>query len=104
MLQRLHSRWLGRLLLLGGLMLFVLLPGVAAAQEGDYPPSTTVTTSGCETDPSSSVCGTQVTVSQGSSSLPFTGGDVALLTILGLVVVGAGAGLVWVGRRSDATA
>ena len=27
MSQRLHSRWLGRLLLLGGLMMFVLLPG-----------------------------------------------------------------------------
>ena len=30
--------------------------------------------------------------------------DVALMTVIGLVVVGAGAGLVWVGRRSEARA
>lgn len=89
-------------MLLGALMMvLVLLPGMAAAQ--DYPADTTVTTSGCENQyPPSAVCGTQVTVSQGGSSLPFTGGDVALMTVIGLVVVGAGAGLVWVGRRSDA--
>jgi hypothetical protein len=98
-------RLLARLLLLVGVLVLIALPGYAAAQEGDYPPSTTVTTSGCETDPSSSVCGTNVTTPRGgSTTLPFTGGDVALLTVVGLIVVGAGVGLVWIGRRSEATA
>ena len=72
MSRRAASRLLGKLLLVGALMVLVLLPGMAAAQ--DYPPDTTVTTSGCENQyPPSQVCGTQVTVPQGGSSLPFTG-------------------------------
>jgi hypothetical protein len=97
-------RWLGRLLVLAGAMVIVLLPGIAMAQEGDYPPSTTVTTTQCEAGNGSEVCGTGVTVPQDPGSLPFTGGNVALLTAAGLVVVGAGVGLVLVGRRSESPA
>lgn len=101
-----QTRWLGRLLLLAGLLVIVMLPTAAVAQEGDYPtPSTTVTTKQCVPGDNTEVCGTVVTVPRGSSSLPFTGGNVAmLLTALGLAVAAAGAGLVWVGRRSDSTA
>jgi hypothetical protein len=97
-------RWLGRLLLLAGVLLLVLLPTAAMAQEGNYPPSTTVTTHECVPGDNSEVCGTVVTVPRGGSSLPFTGGNVAMLTVLGLAAAAAGAGLVWVGRRSDSTA
>lgn len=105
MSRRRHTRWLGRLLLLAGLLVIVMLPTAAVAQEGDYPtPSTTVTTKQCVPGDNTEVCGTVVTVPRGNSSLPFTGGNVAMLTVLGLAVAAAGAGLVWVGRRSDSTA
>jgi hypothetical protein len=85
-------------------MLLVLLPTAAAAQD-NYPVTSTSTTTSCE-DPGAdpAVCGTVVTDPSGSSStLPFTGGDVALLTVLGLGAAGAGISLVWFGRRSEAT-
>ena len=83
----------------------VLLPTAAAAQEDNYPVTTKSTTPTCDpNDPSDAeVCGTVVTVSQGGSTLPFTGGDVALLTVLGLGAAGAGIGLVWFGRRTEST-
>lgn len=91
--------------MLAGLLVIVMLPTAAVAQEGDYPtPSTTVTTKRCVPGDNTEVCGTVVTVPRGNSSLPFTGGNVAMLTVLGLAVAAAGAGLVWVGRRSDSTA
>jgi hypothetical protein len=95
----------GRLMVLAGLTLLVLLPTAAAAQEDNYPVTSTSTSRTCDpNDPSSAeVCGTVVTVSQGGATLPFTGGDVALLTVLGLGAAGAGIGLVWFGRRSEAT-
>jgi hypothetical protein len=96
-------RWLGRLLLLAGVLVIVLLPTAAMAQEGNYPP-TTVTTHQCVPGDNTEVCGTVVTVPQGGSQLPFTGGNVAMLTVLGLAAAAAGVGLVWVGRRSDSTA
>ena len=93
-------------MLLAGLLVIVMLPTAAMAQEDQYPtPSTTVTTHQCESGNSNSeVCGTVVTVPRGSSSLPFTGENVALLTVLGLVAAAAGVGLVWVGRRPDSNA
>ena len=100
------SRVFGRLLVLAGLTLLVLLPTAAAAQEDNYPVTSTSTSKVCDpNDPGSNaeVCGTVVTVSGGGSTLPFTGGDVALLTVLGLGAAGAGIGLVWFGRRSEST-
>jgi predicted secreted protein len=95
----------GRLAILVGLALFVLLPAAAGAQEDDnYVPTTTVTTDPCENPTgNASVCGTVVTVARNSSQLPFTGGSAALLTVVGLGVVGAGVGLVMIGRRSAST-
>jgi len=98
-------RWLGSLMLLAGVAVFVLLPSAAGAQEDNYPVTSTSTTNPCVDSNGANVCGTVVTVPRGSSAeLPFTGGDVALLTVLGLAAAGAGAGLVWFGRRSDSTA
>ena len=103
-MSRPHLRWLGSLMLLAGIAVFVLLPTAAGAQEDNYP-VTTVTTNRCVDSNGADVCGTSVTVPSGSQeSLPFTGGDVALLTVLGLGVAGAGAGLVWFGRRADSAA
>ena len=97
-------RWLSSLFLLMGVAVFVLLPAAAGAQEDNYPPST-VTTDPCVDANGANVCGTVVTVPRGDEeTLPFTGGDVALLTVLGVAAAGAGAGLVWFGRRSDANA
>ena len=92
-------------MLLGGLLLIVMLPTAAMAQDEEYPTvSTTVTTKQCEVGEVSEVCGTVVTVPEDPGSLPFTGGNVAMLTVLGIAVAAAGAGLVWVGKRSDSTA
>jgi hypothetical protein len=97
-------RWVSSLFLLVGVAVFVLLPAAAGAQEDNYP-ATTVTTDPCVDANGADVCGTVVTVPRGDEeTLPFTGGDVALLTVLGVAAAGAGAGLVWFGRRSDANA
>jgi hypothetical protein len=111
MSQRPHTRWLWRLVLTAGLALVVLLPGVAAAQEGDYPPSTIpATLARCTAGTNASVCGTsaaasgQATASGQAESLPFTGGDVALLTVLGLGAAAGGVALVWIGRRRSGSA
>ncbi len=105
-MSRPQLRWLGRLLLLAGVLVFVLAPGIAGAQDDNYPVSSTSTTRQCEHGNSNAeVCGTVVTVPSGrSTSLPFTGGNAALLTVVGLVVLAAGGSLVWFGRRSDSTA
>jgi hypothetical protein len=106
-MARPHARWLGLLMLLVGVALFVLLPAAAGAQENDYPVTTVPTTTPvCFSARSVEVCGTSVTEPRSSSveSLPFTGGDVAMLTVLGLAAAAAGAGLVWFGRRSDSAA
>lgn len=89
--------------MLVGLALFVLLPAAAGAQDS-YVPTTTVTTDPCTgSNRNTAVCGTSVTLSRGGSSLPFTGGSAALLTVVGLGVAGAGIGLVMIGRRSAST-
>jgi hypothetical protein len=86
------------------MVVIVMLPSAAMAAD-DYPtPSTTVTTTQCTPGDNTEVCGTVVTVPRDPGSMPFTGGNVAMLTVIGLAVVLAGAGLVWVGKRSDSTA
>ena len=97
--SRTPRRRVAQLLFLAALALGVLTPATAWAQDENYPPSTTVTTGRC-TDPA--VCGTSVqgsNASVASSSLPFTGGDVAMLTVLGLTATGGGVALVMLGRR-----
>jgi hypothetical protein len=85
------------------MVLIVMLPGAALA--ADYPtPSTTVTTTQCTPGDNTEVCGTVVTVPRDPGSMPFTGGNVAMLTVIGLAVAAAGVGLVWVGKRSDSAA
>ncbi len=105
MSRRPQKRWLGRLLLVAGMLMLVMLPTAAMAQEDQYPTaSTTITTTQCLAGNGSEVCGTAVTVPRDPGSLPFTGGNVALLTVLGLAAAAAGVGLVWVGKRSDSAA
>ena len=88
-------------MLLAGVTVFVLLPSAAGAQEDNYPVTSTTTVTECIPGVNAEVCGTVVTVPTGSQAeLPFTGGDVALLTVLGLAAAGAGAGLLWFGKRS----
>ncbi|HEY8216537.1 MAG TPA: hypothetical protein VIH82_05350 [Acidimicrobiia bacterium] len=83
--------------------------GVAAAQTtGDTSYPTVSTTPRTDPCTSSSVCGTSATVPQvggvsASRSLPFSGGDVALLTLLGLAAVGGGAAIVLLSRRRRST-
>lgn len=99
--------WVARLLFVAALALGVLAPATAWAQD-NYPPSTTVTTGGCSgTNADPRVCGTNVQGSNAgvaSSSLPFTGGDVALLTVLGIGAAGGGIALLMLGRRRSRTA
>ena len=97
-------RWAGRALVVAAVLVAVLAPGVALAQgaNDNYPPSATVTTGDpCTTRNSSGICGTGVSrdPDASSASSPFTGGDVALLTVLGLTAALGGIGLVWLGRR-----
>jgi hypothetical protein len=102
-------RVLGLLLVVVVAMVLTVGVGVAAAQTtGDttYPTvSTTPTTDPCVTSSGASVCGTaRVGGVSASRSLPFTGGDVALLTILGLAAVGSGAAIVVFSRRRSTQA
>jgi hypothetical protein len=90
----------GVLLVVASLTLvLVAWGGIAAAQTEDptYPTVPTTPTS---------VGGTSV--SRGGTadpgSLPFTGGDIALATALGLVAVGAGVAIVLIARRRSTSA
>jgi len=99
-------RGLGLLVLVVALVLTAGI-GVAVAQTtGDtsYPTvSTTPTTDPCVENPG--LCGTAVVggARVSGSSLPFTGGDVALLTVLGLGAVGGGVAIVVLSRRRSST-
>lgn len=81
-----------------GVSLMVLMPGVASA----YAPSPN------STPQQQAVDGGQgapdgpdgVGVPSSSGGLPFTGGDIAGMTIVGLVAVGAGSALVFRSRRT----
>jgi hypothetical protein len=86
-----------------GLMLCLLVPTAAAGAQSDEDyPITTTTDPGVTT---TSVGGTIVTrPPDDPGSLPFTGGDTALLVALGLGAALGGVALVWFGRRSDARA
>jgi len=96
------SRHLLRLVLLVSATVFVLLPVAAFAQNdggtGAYP--TTPTT------PTTEVQDTVVTraVDPDGTSLPFTGGDVALLSLLGVVAVASGGAILLFTRRRSSPA
>jgi len=81
-----------------GFTLAVLAP--AAAAQTDYPTPTTTPT----TPPTSNVSGVVVSSgqSQGSGFLAFTGGNIAMLVVIGLGAAGAGIVLVRYGRRRRA--
>jgi hypothetical protein len=106
------TRVVTRLLFVVALALTVLAPASAAfasAARDNYPPPSTPTTDPCTNNSSAypALCGTSATRASSTSTqatLPFTGGDVALLTVLGLCVTGGGVLLVWLGRRSRSTA
>lgn len=99
-----------RLLLLMGVMVFVLAPTAALAQTGGgtdvYPtvPTTPTTVPCTDTGGGSSVCGTLVTVPRSGSSLPFTGGDVALLAVLGVGAVASGGAILAFSKRRSTSA
>ncbi len=90
-----------RLVLFLGLGLSVLAPTAAFAQTEEPVYPTTPTT------PTTDVAGTTVTAphdpTASRSSLPFTGGDIALLTVLGVVAVASGAAVVVFTRRRSTT-
>ena len=97
------TRWFVLCALLGGVAAVWLVPTVAGAQTSpNYPVTTTATTSPCTTTTPGGVCADGPSPPNGAvetTSLAFTGGDLALVTILGLVIVGAGVVLVRLGRR-----
>lgn len=107
---RLRTRRVFRLALLTTFAVVGLFPAAAmAGTAGDYPTPTTGPPPCTSTYPApppecqqNSVGASQA--SRSSSSLPFTGGDVALLTVVGLVVAGGGVALVLAGRRVRARA
>jgi len=90
-----------RLVLLVSATVFVLLPVAAFAQNdggtGTYP--TTPTT------PTTEVQDTVVTraLDPDGTSLPFTGGDIALLSVLGVVAVASGGAILLFTRRHSST-
>ena len=97
MTTRSFSR-LGRVLAVVGFALAVLAPAAAAQT---YPtPSTTSTTVICNSG-TVQVCGTSVSAAPATTSqaLAFTGGQIALLVVIGLAAVGLGVVLVRLGRR-----
>ena len=94
-------RWLSRLVVVGVLSLLVLAPAAAFAQVTDpgYPTpsvSTTIPDSG------SVPVSVQAAHTTSTGSLPFTGGNIALLVCLGLVATAGGVVLVRFGRRAAA--
>jgi len=101
--------WLGLTVTVA--MLLVLWGGVAAAQttnDTTYPtvsappmtdPCTTATSGVCGT------AGTVVSVGRAHAGSPlFTGGDLALLTVLGIAVLGSGVWIVALSRRRSTSA
>jgi len=93
-----------RLALLVSALVFVLVPVAAFAQTGggagEYPTT--------QTTPTTEVQGTVVTKpvnSAGTSnSMPFTGGNVALLTVLGVGAVASGGAILLITRRRSSNA
>jgi hypothetical protein len=95
-------RCLSRLVVVGVLSLLVLAPAAAFAQTTDpnYPtPSVSTTIPEGGTGPVS----VQAAHTTSNGSLPFTGGNIALLVGLGLVATAGGVVLVRFGRRAGAT-
>jgi len=98
-----HLRRLAlRSVIVAGAALAVFAPSVAFAGEVDPYPTipTTPTTVECTPGDSSVVCGTAVTVPDGSGkSLAFTGGDSAVLAALGIGAIGSGGLILLFNRR-----
>ena len=85
-------------------MVFLLLPAAAFAQTGGTEYPTTPTT------PTTEVRGTVVTRGRtgdpgdpAKATLPFTGGDVALLSVLGVGAVASGGAILLFTRRRSST-
>jgi hypothetical protein len=85
-------RFLGAAAIVAG----VLAPTAAVAQ--DYPPGSNTPTATTVAGNRAGNTQTTSTASRGSS-LPFTGGEIAALTLVGAGVAGAGVVLVGLGRR-----
>ena len=100
-----HLRRLAlRSVIVAGAALTVFAPTVAFADQDAYDPyptvPTTPTTVECTPGDGSVVCGTLVTVPDGSSSsLAFTGGDSAVLAALGVGAIGSGGLILLFNRR-----
>lgn len=90
-----------RAVITAGAALSVFAPTVAFAQADPYPTvPTTPTTVECTPGDNSVVCGTVVTVPNGSGkSLAFTGGDSAVLAALGVGAIGSGGLILLFSRR-----
>jgi hypothetical protein len=98
-------RAMGPLLAVAALMLVVFAP--AALAQTDYPttPTTPTKIDPCKVHPCGqpSTSGQAVSTRTSGTSLPFTGGNIALLVGVGLAAAFGGVVLVRVGRRADAT-
>lgn len=96
-------------LVLVGAAMLALAPTAAVAQTGgstdSYPtvPTTPTTVACTDSGGGASVCGTAVAAPRSdSANLPFTGGDAALLAVLGIAALaGGGMILVFSRRRSS---
>jgi hypothetical protein len=103
------TRVVARLLFVAALALAVLAPASAAfasASRGNYPP-TAPTTDPCSRSypaPPASCTSVQGTSTSDQATLPFTGGDVGLLSVIGVGVLGGGVLLVWMSRRRSRSA
>jgi len=100
-------RWLSCVAAVVGLGLLVMAP--AASAQTSYPTTTpSTTTVSCTGQTTVQVCATSVTspstADGDGASLAFTGGNIALLVGLGLVLAVAGVVLVRLGRRPRAAA
>jgi hypothetical protein len=87
-----------RLLTAGGIAAAVMLPGAAMAQSCDYGTGTCSGNQSAQGGPGSSQTGSAGANTSGES-LPFTGGDVAGLAIIGFGAVVGGTVLARSGRR-----
>jgi LPXTG-motif cell wall-anchored protein len=93
-----------RLTLLVSALVFVLVPAAAFAQtgggSGEYPTTPTTPT----TQVQATVATKPVNSAGTSTSMPFTGGTAALLTVLGLGAVASGGAILLIRRRRSSNA
>lgn len=92
-----------RLVAAGAVVAGVMLPAAAVAQQDPVYPTPSSTPEVTNPPRGSSGSSTSIDVSSSQETLPFTGGEIAGLTMIGLGVTGAGVAMVRIGRRRATT-